>query len=84
MDNDTMINDYSGEIVSAQLARYGDNNTRYGYVTIQTRDQKYVKVKVDAYTSYDTLDIGKQVSVKSETLGDTSILVAKEISRLSP
>jgi hypothetical protein len=82
MDNGIM-DIINGEIVSSQLARYGDKDTRYGYVTVQTYEQEYVKIKVDAYTSFDTLDIGEQVVVKSKKLGDTGIRVAKQISTQS-
>jgi hypothetical protein len=83
MEYGIMDSEYSGEIVSSQLARYGDNDTRYGYVTIQTPDLGYVRIKVDAYTSFDTLDIGEQVLVESKKLGDTGIIVAKQISTQS-
>ena len=71
----------SGEIVAAQLASLPNSDRRYGYITIETRDNNYVKLKVDAMTKYETVERGEHVTVHYDILGNTDILSAKEITR---
>lgn len=71
----------SGEIVAAQITSIPNSNREYGYITIETRDKKYVKLKVDAMTKYDTIEKGEHVTVQYDVLGDTRILSAKKIVR---
>jgi hypothetical protein len=70
-----------GEIVSSQIAEMPSTNIRYGYVTIETHDKKYLKMKVDARTKYDTLEKGEQVTVEYDVLGNTDIFSAKKIMK---
>ncbi|MBN2230682.1 MAG: hypothetical protein JW779_13920 [Candidatus Thorarchaeota archaeon] len=70
-----------GEIVGAQIGKIPATEVSYGYITIETPDKKYLKMKVDALTEYDTIDKGEQVVVEYDTLGNTDILSAKKIMK---
>jgi hypothetical protein len=67
-----------GQITSANIAAMG--KARYGYLGIETDDHEQLKVKVTAYTKFDTLDVGSKVSVEIETVGSDEILTAKTIN----
>jgi hypothetical protein len=71
----------SGEIIASQIASIPNSDRVYGYVTIETPDNTYVKVKVDAMTKYETIERGEHVTVHYEVLGSTDILSAKKISK---
>jgi hypothetical protein len=71
----------SGEIVGSQIANIPNTNLGYGYITIETLDSKYVKIKVDAKTKYETVERGERVTVQYDIFGKTDILSAKKISR---
>ncbi len=74
----------TGEIVSSQIAEMPSTNLRYGYVTIETPDKKYLKVKVDVRTEYDTLEKGERVTVEYDMIGNTDIFSAKKIMKDQP
>jgi hypothetical protein len=68
-----------GKIVSVNLGEFSKKHIKYGYIGIELPDKTHVKVKVDAYTWYETLTIGDEVTVEVETLENTSIIVARKI-----
>lgn len=70
-----------GMIVSTQMADLPTTGLKYGYITIETPEKKYVKLKVDAMTQYETLEKGAQVVIEYDVLGKTDILSAKNIKR---
>ena len=74
-----MSNIIHGKIVSSNLAEFSKRRIKYGYIGIETQDKTHIKVKVDSYTSYETLTIGDEVVADVETLADTDILVARKI-----
>jgi hypothetical protein len=74
----------TGEIVSSQIAEMPSTNLQYGYITIETSDKKYLKLKVDVRTEYDTLKKGEQVTVEYDIMGNTDILSAKKIMKGQP
>ena len=76
-----MLKEIEGCIISAHTARFAKSKGVYGYIGIETTDSEHMKLKVDMYTEYDTLKRGNNVIVKYETLGDTGILKAKEITK---
>ncbi len=67
-----------GLITSNQLGSLGGK--QYGFIGLETDDKKHLKVKVAAFTTYDTLDIGEHVQVTAEPLG--KIWTAKKIERV--
>ena len=69
-----------GTIISSQLGTFGKDDVFYGYIGIKTTSGENIKVKVDNYTEYDTLEIGSDVIAEIHSLGSTNILVAKRIS----
>jgi hypothetical protein len=77
--NDTV----HGKIVSANLGEFSKKQIKYGYIGIELPDKTHIKVKVDAYTSYETLTIGDKVVMEVETLANTSIIVARKIQLIS-
>ena len=77
-----MIEEIEGCITSSQVARIDKTDREYGYIGIETSDKEYLKLKVDFYTDYDTLDRGENVIVKYEPYESaTRIFVAKEIRK---
>lgn len=68
----------TGSIVSAQLGNIG--NKQYGFIDVKTKGKDEFKIKVVAFTKYETLDIGKRVHIVVDTLGDTEIMIAKTIA----
>jgi len=68
-----------GKIISRDLGEFGKNHTVYGYIGIQKTDGEKVKVKIDSYTWYETLEIGSDVFVEIHNLGPTDILVARRV-----
>jgi len=69
-----------GKIVSKQLGVFGGKETVYGYIGIEVPNGEQRIVKVDAFTWYETLEIGSQVIIEIATLGTTDIIVARKIS----
>ena len=68
-----------GKIVSSNLGEFSKERIVYGYLSIELPDKSYIKVKIDSYTWYKTLDLGDDVVIDLETLGNTDILVARKI-----
>ena len=68
-----------GKIISKQLGKFGHNQTVYGYIGIELPSGQQIKVKVDSYTRYETLEIGSHVFIETDTLGTTDIIVARRI-----
>lgn len=70
----------TGSITSTQLGRMGSK--RYGFIGVKTEQQEELKIKVAAYTKYETLDVGKRVHIVAESIGDMNFLTAKSIALL--
>jgi len=75
-----MDNTIEGKIISKQLGVFGGKETVYGYLGIESPNGQQRIVKVDAFTWYETLEIGSQVIIETATLGTTDIIVARKIS----
>jgi hypothetical protein len=76
-----MVEKIEGCITSSHVAKIDKTDREYGYIGIETSDNKYLKLKVDFYTDYDTLDRGEDVIVKYEPYGPSRTFVAKEIRK---
>ncbi len=76
-NNETVI---EGKIVSSQLGEFGKDEIVYGYIGIEVSHNQIVLVKIDSYTWYETLDIGKHVIIHAAKLGTTNILVARKVN----
>ena len=68
----------TGLITSANISTMGKKS--YGYLGIETDDSEKLKIKVTAFTKFDTLDVGTKVTVELESVGDESLLTAKQIN----
>lgn len=68
-----------GKIISKDLGVFGKDQIVYGYVGIEKPDGEQIKVKVDSFTWYETLEIGCYVFVETYKLGTTDIIVARRI-----
>ena len=71
----------TGSITSADISTLGKK--RYGYLGIETTDNEVLKVKVTAFTKFDTLEVGANVTIELESVGDDALLSAKQISSTS-
>lgn len=69
---------FTGSITSAQLGNIGKK--LYGFIGVETEEDEHLKVKVAAFTKYDTLELGRRVHVVAENLGNMDVLTAKLIS----
>ncbi len=69
---------FTGSITSTQLGNIGSK--LYGFIGVETDEHKHLKIKVAAFTKYDTLDIGRRVHIVAENLGNMGIMTAKSIS----
>ena len=78
---DKMTKNTTGEIVAAQMASIPASEQKYGYITIETPEKEYVRLKVDARTTYETIEKGEHVVVEYDVLGSTDILSAKKIMK---
>ena len=76
-----MTEKIKGQIIASQIGRISNTDKKYGFITIKTSDENHVKVKIDSYTSYDTLEMGHDVEVSTDQLGSDSLIVAREIRR---
>lgn len=74
-----MDNTIEGKIISKQMGVFGNKQIVYGYLGIETPSGQQRIVKVDAFTWYETLEIGSQVIVEITNLGATDIIVADKI-----
>jgi hypothetical protein len=81
MEDKVVLKETEGCIISNHTAKIAKSKGVYGYIGIETTDNEHLKLKVDMYTEYDTLKRGDEVLVKYESLGDTKILTAKEITK---
>ena len=68
-----------GKIVSTNLGEFSKTRIVYGYIGIELPDKTHLKVKVDSYTQYETLNMGDEVIIETETLANTDIIVARKI-----
>jgi hypothetical protein len=68
----------TGSIISADIGTMGKK--RYGYLGIETTDKEHLKIKITAFTTFDTLDVGATVTAELESVGDESLLTAKKIT----
>jgi hypothetical protein len=75
-----MKKNITGNIVAAQTATLS-TGTEYGFITVETSDKKYLKLKVDARTKYNTLERGDRVEIEYAVLGNTDILSARKIMK---
>ncbi len=75
-----MENTIEGKIISKQMGVFGSKQIVYGYLGIETPSGQQKIVKVDAFTWYETLEIGSQVIVEITNLGTTDIIIAEKIS----
>ena len=76
-----MAKNLEGEIVASQIGNFSNTGMKYGFITIKTPKDDHVKVKIDSYTSYDTLEMGNDVIVSVEKLGSSKLIVAREIRK---
>ncbi len=68
-----------GRIASTNLGEFGKRSIIYGYIGIELPDKTHLKVKIDSYTWYETLTLGDEVMVETETLAGTDIIAARRI-----
>ncbi|MFW9963743.1 MAG: hypothetical protein ACFFCX_09280 [Candidatus Sifarchaeia archaeon] len=68
---------FTGFIVTTELGSIGSKY--YGFISVETEEKEHLKIKVAAYTKYDTLDIGRRVHIVAETLGNMGIMTARSI-----
>ncbi|MFW9833707.1 MAG: hypothetical protein ACFFEK_06920 [Candidatus Thorarchaeota archaeon] len=73
----------SGKIISANIGEFSKRRIRYGYIGLELADKTHMKIKVDSYTLYETLEIGDEVVVEFENLASTDIHVARKIQLIS-
>ena len=71
----------TGLITSADISTLGKK--RYGYLGIETTDNEHLKIKVTAFTKFDTLDVGSNVTIELESVGEDVLLSAKQITSTS-
>jgi hypothetical protein len=76
-----MDNEIEGKIVSSAVAAFGNTGITYGYIGVQTDSGERMKIKVDSYTEYETLEMGEHVRIETHSLGDTRVIVARRIER---
>jgi hypothetical protein len=74
----------SGKIISSQIGYLGKKEVLYGFISVESQEGKHVTMKVDAYTEYETIKVGDHVRIDVHSLGDTDILVAREIVAANP
>jgi len=67
-----------GTITAADISSMGKKY--YGYLGFVTDTQEHLKIKVTAFTKFDTLDVGAKVTIELESVGNDSLLNAKKIS----
>ena len=68
----------SGQITAADISKMG--KTHYGYLGIETDAHENLKVKVNAFTKFDTLIVGSKVIIELESVGNEDLLTAMKIS----
>ncbi len=70
----------TGQITASDISTMG--KTRYGYLGIATDAHESLKIKVTAFTKFDTLDVGSKVTIELESVGNDGLLNAKKISSI--
>ncbi len=70
-----------GTIVATQLANYANSDIKYGYITLETDEKEHVRIKIDSYTKYDTLERGESIVAKTKSISSDGVIVAREIRR---
>lgn len=70
---------YNGKIISAQLGEFSKRQIVYGFIGLELQDKSHIKIKIDSYTWYETLAVGDEVVVETDTLANTDIIVARKI-----
>lgn len=76
-----MTEKLEGQIIASQVGRISNTDKKYGFITIRTPEESHVKVKIDSYTNYDTLEMGHDVEIFTDELGSSSLIVAREIRK---
>ncbi|MHA1137483.1 MAG: hypothetical protein ACTSSE_13440 [Candidatus Thorarchaeota archaeon] len=74
-----MENTIEGKIISRELGVFGKNEIVYGYIGIEKPSGEQIRVKIDSFTWYETLEIGSHVFVETYNIGTTNIIVARRI-----
>ena len=70
-----------GHITSSDISKMG--KVHFGFLTIKTFDHEDIKVKVTAFTKFDTLSVGVKVEIELESVGEEALLNAKNIRTVS-
>jgi hypothetical protein len=78
-----MDREIEGRIVSSSVATFGNTGIVYGYLGVESDSGERMKIKVDSYTWYETLEMGEHVRIEAHSLGDTSVVVARRIERMA-
>jgi hypothetical protein len=73
------MNAYNGKIISAQIGEFSKRQIVYGFIGLELQDKSHIKIKIDSYTWYETLAVGDEVVVETDTLANTDIIVARKI-----
>jgi hypothetical protein len=58
-----------GILIISSVESVGDTEMKSGFITIETPDCDLIKLEVSSYTSFDTLNEGKNVSVEVDSSG---------------
>ncbi|MHA2047950.1 MAG: hypothetical protein ACW99G_24470 [Candidatus Thorarchaeota archaeon] len=58
---------FTGHIISNQLGNMGSK--KYGFIGLKTKNKEELKIKISAFTKYDTLDVGERVRIEAESIG---------------
>ncbi|MHA2177694.1 MAG: hypothetical protein ACXABH_11150 [Candidatus Thorarchaeota archaeon] len=69
---------FTGHIVSNQLGYMGSK--KYGFIGLKTKNKEELKIKISAFTKYDTLDVGERVRIEAESIGNMGIFTARLIT----
>ncbi len=69
---------FTGSITSKQLGNIGSKF--YGFIGFETEEHEHFKLKIAAFTKYETLDVGRRVHIVAENIGNMGIMTAKSIS----
>ncbi|MHA2220683.1 MAG: hypothetical protein ACXAAO_01325 [Candidatus Thorarchaeota archaeon] len=69
---------FTGHIISNQLGNMGSK--KYGFIGLKTKNKEELKIKISAFTKYDTLDVGERVRIEAESIGNMGIFTARLIT----
>jgi hypothetical protein len=61
------------------LGKFSKKEIVYGYIGIELQDKSHIRIKIDSYTWYETLNVGEEVVVEVVKLANTEILVARTV-----